>query len=75
MKVLKGIFVVISVICIAFTAFFAYSAISGNTGPIDKLEQGISRLAHVTGISTPASSTSTVGMLTKDFGLSTSRQP
>ena len=73
MKVLKGIFVVISVICIAFTAFFAYSAISGNTGPIDKLEQGISRLAHVTGISTPASSTSTVGMLTKDFGLSTSQ--
>lgn len=71
MKVLKGIFVVISVICIAFTAFFAYSAISGNTGAIDKLEKGISRLAHVTGVSTPAGSTSTVGMLTNDFGLST----
>lgn len=72
-KVLKGIFVVISVICIAFTAFFAYAAISGNTGAIDKLERGISSLAHVAGVSTPASSTSTVGMLTQDFGLSTSQ--
>ena len=72
-KVLKGIFVIISVACIAFSAFFVYSAVSGNTGPIDKLQRGISGLAHVAGVSTPASSTSTVGMLTQDFGLSTSQ--
>lgn len=72
-NILKGIFVIISIICIAFSAFFVYSAVSGNTGPIDKLERGLSTLAHVTGISTPAGSTSTVGMLTQDFGLSTSQ--
>lgn len=72
-KILKGIFVVISVICIAFSAFFVFSAVSGNTGPIDKIERGLSTFAHVAGVSGPSSSTSTVGMLTQDFGLSTSQ--
>lgn len=72
-KILKGIFIVISVICIAFSAFFVFSAVSGNTAPIDKIERGLSTFAHVTGISGPSSSTSTVGMLTQDFGLSTSQ--
>ncbi len=72
-KILKGIFVIISIICIAFSAFFVFSVVSGNTGPIDKIERGLSTFAHVTGISGPSSSTSTVGMLTQDFGLSTSQ--
>ena len=72
-KILKGVFIVISVICIAFSAFFVYAAVSGNAGPIDRIERGLSTFAHVAGVSTPAGSTSTVGMLTKDFGLSTSQ--
>lgn len=72
-KILKGIFVIISIICIAFSAFFVFSVVSGNTGPIDKIERGLSTFAHVTGINGPSSSTSTVGMLTQDFGLSTSQ--
>lgn len=72
-KILKGIFVIISIICIAFSAFFVFSVVSGNTGPIDKIERGLSTFAHVTGISGLSSSTSTVGMLTQDFGLSTSQ--
>lgn len=72
-KILKGIFVIVSIICIAFSAFFVFSVVSGNTGPIDKIERGLSTFAHVTGISGPSGSTSTVGMLTQDFGLSTSQ--
>ena len=63
-KILKGIFVIISIICIAFSAFFVFSVVSGNTGPIDKIERGLSTFAHVTGISGPSSSTSTVGLST-----------
>lgn len=72
-KVLKGIFVIISIICIAFSTFFVFSAVSGNTASIDRIERGLSTFAHVTGISGPASSTSTLGMLTQDFGLSTNQ--
>lgn len=74
MKILKGLFVIISVICIAFSAFFVYSYASGNTGIITKLEQGITLAGYGTGLASGANgTTSTVSMLTNNFGLTTSQ--
>ncbi len=71
MKILKGLFVLISVVCIAFTGFFAFSYISGNTAPLAILGHQIAKLGgkHAT---TGANST-TVNKLTNEYGLSTSQ--
>lgn len=74
-KLLKGIFVVISVLCIAFTAFFVIAAASGHSDRIDKAERGVFALLHLTGAPVPGASsgsTSTIGMLTGTLGLTTS---
>ncbi len=74
MKILKGLFTIISVICIAFSAFFVYSYASGNTGAITKLEQGITIAGYGTELASGANgATSTVSMLTNNFGLTTSQ--
>ncbi len=70
MKILKGLFIVISIICIAFTGFFAYSYISGHTAPLAILGHQISKLA---GKPATTTNTATVNKLTNEYGLSTSQ--
>lgn len=76
MKVLKGIFVIISVICIAFTCFFVFASATGHTGILQKIERGLFVLSVGAGVS-PAQSAgnsgSTVSLLTDQFGLTTSQ--
>lgn len=76
MKFLKGFFILVSVICIAFTAFFAVASATGHIGTLTKLEAGIAKLAG--GSDSPAGqgatgTESTISMLTKTYGLSTSQ--
>lgn len=76
-KLLKGIFIVISICCIAFTAFFFTSLASGNTSILSKIEAGVTMIGHKAGTnnsnSSTDSSTSTLSMLKNDFGLSTNQ--
>lgn len=71
MKILKGIFIIISVVCIAFTCFFAYSYISGHTAPLAILGHQIAKLGGKHTNST-ANSVAT-SKLTNEYGLSTSQ--
>lgn len=73
---LKGLFVVIAVVCIAFTAFFLLAAARGDTAPIDRVERGVFALVHATGATLPGTTsedTSAVGLLTSQYGLTTSQ--
>lgn len=81
-KLLKGIYIVISVCCIAFTLFFVISTATGNTSMLGKIEAGLTVVGTKAGVSdsgsgggasTGSSSESTLGMLVNDFGLSTSQ--
>lgn len=79
-KLLKGIYIVISVCCIAFTLFFVVSAATGNTSMLGKIEAGLTVVGAKTGVdssssgsSAGSSSESTLSMLRNDFGLSTSQ--
>lgn len=76
MKILKGIFVIISVVCIAFTGFFVYASCSGHTGPITKLQHALSLASAATGVTPPGTNTgsrSTMEVLTNDYGLTSSQ--
>lgn len=74
-KVLKGIFVIVSILCIAFTCFFVFASATGHTGILQKIERGILTLSSGVGIAPAqvAGSGSTVSMLTDQYGLSTSQ--
>lgn len=78
-KLAQGIYLVISLCCIAFTAFFVISTFTGNTEYLSKIEAGMSKAAQLTGLRNSSSdssgdaSTSTLSMLKKDFGLTTSQ--
>ena len=74
-NILKGLFIIISVICIAFSAFFVYSYATGHTGLIGKVERGLMIAGLGTGIagSGAGGSSSTISMLTDGFGLTTSQ--
>lgn len=79
MKILKGIFIIISIICILFSCFFVYSSASGNTELLHKIERGLLVIGVNSGITTihgsngSSGSESTVSMLTEKFGLTTSQ--
>lgn len=77
MKFFKGLFIVISIICIAFSAFFVGASATGHIGALTKIETGIAMLAgDATGNSAAQGandSTSTVSMLTNSYGLTTAQ--
>ena len=75
MKILKGILIFISVLCIAFTCFFAYSYMTGRTAPILFLGHQIAKMGkQITGnTSTSSTTSSTIDTLTSEYGLSTSQ--
>jgi hypothetical protein len=76
LKILKGLFVVISILCIAFTLFFVYSYATGHTAPLAVMGKSIAKVAgqNTTTTSTSsAASSSTVSMLTEEYGLSSSQ--
>lgn len=69
MKVLKFLFVTISILCIAFTAFFAYSYLTGHTAPIAIIGHQIAKLGGK-GAGASADSSRAVSVLTSEYGLS-----
>lgn len=76
MKFLKGLFVIIAIIGIAFSAFFVVASATGNIATLTKIEAGIAKLAGNQSSSSGLSSddsTSTVSMLTNSYGLTTSQ--
>ena len=74
MRILKGIFIFISVLCILFTCFFAYSFITGRTAPILFLGHQIAKMGKgATGSSSSTTTSSTINKLTNDYGLSASQ--
>ncbi len=74
MKILKGLFIFISVLCIGFTCFFAYSYMTGRTAPILFLGHQIAKMGKgVAGNSSSAATSSTINTLTSEYGLSTSQ--
>lgn len=73
-KFFKGLFVVISIICIAFACFFVAASATGHISTLAKLEIGIAKLAGSTDavdVQAADSSTSTVSMLANTYGLTT----
>ena len=73
MKVLKAVFTIISVICIAFTCFFAYSYLTGNTTPLAILGHQIAKLGGKSTTASSGSTSSAVSTLTNNYGLSSSQ--
>lgn len=75
-KFFKAVFVIISLLCIAFTCFFVFASASGNTAILQKIERGLFVAAVGAGVSPAQSgngSDSTVSMLTNQLGLTTSQ--
>lgn len=75
-KFFKAVFVIISLLCIAFTCFFVFASASGNTAILQKIERGLFVATVGAGVSPAQSgngSDSTVSMLTNQLGLTTSQ--
>lgn len=76
MKFLKGFFIVISIVSIAFSCFFVFASATGRISMLTKIEAGIAMLANskdkAVGLGS-GDSNSTVSMLTSTYGLTTSQ--
>ena len=74
MKFLKGLFITISVVCIAFTCFFVYSYATARTAPITMVGKSITKFfGGKTANSSTGDTKSAISMLTDSFGLTTSQ--
>ena len=75
MKILKGLFFIISIACIAFTLFFVYSYATHNTAVISFIAHQITKIAggNTADAQSNESKNATVSMLTESYGLSSSQ--